>query len=172
METSWYGIQITIFCILNFYVSYFFLCILSWIVHSIHMISVLWFINLLSNSSHLFLLGCKKSTFECYFQKISGCSITSADVKNAVNLTDTKYIHELPYSEEKFLYLNKYPTSQGICRMCGDEWGGDSAFFDGLHYGKIILFPSFSSLHFSRILMINFRWIVFQWNSIYWIKLN
>ena len=92
-----------------------------------------------SFSSHLFFTsvssGCGKNTFECYFQQLTGCHVTPSDVADAIVITDSEHVHGPPYSEEKFLYLKEYPTSRGICRMCGDEWTGDTSFFDGLHYG-------------------------------------
>lgn len=69
--------------------------------------------------------GCTGSTFECYFKHVSGCVLTQDDISNSIMIENGLYADKSPYIDQKVLRLDRYPTTTGICRICGDEWTGD-----------------------------------------------
>jgi hypothetical protein len=72
--------------------------------------------------------GCTGSTFECYFKHVSGCVLTQDDISNSIMIENGLYADESPYIDQKVLRLNRYPTTTGICKICGDEWTGNIVF--------------------------------------------
>jgi hypothetical protein len=84
--------------------------------------------------------GCTGSTFECYFKPVSGCVLTEQDIVNAITIKNGLYADELPYINQKVLRLDRYPTTTGICRICGDAWTGDLSLFEGLSHGNLKYF--------------------------------
>ena len=75
--------------------------------------------------------GCQGNTFECYFERVTGCDIDFKSI-NVSRFSQTGEGFDLyPLKHEKLLYLKGFPTG-GKCTLCNDPWPSDHPFFDGL----------------------------------------
>ena len=78
--------------------------------------------------------GCQGSMFECYFQPVSGCILSTEEIAAAHYSTDGFEFHNFPLREERVLLLRGMPM-EGPCVLCHSEWPTESRFFDGLYVG-------------------------------------
>jgi hypothetical protein len=78
---------------------------------------------------------CESMSFlECYFQPITSCALTAAELEAAPTVTDGRLMQTWKYRDAKAVYLPSLPTT-GHCTVCGSRWTGNTEFFDGLHIG-------------------------------------
>ena len=76
-----------------------------------------------------------RSVFECYFEPVSGCTLTAEEISAApAPSRDGFGFHSYPLRQERILVLRGMPW-EGDCSVCHSPWRADSRFFDGLHMG-------------------------------------
>lgn len=78
--------------------------------------------------------GCQGNFLECYFQPISGCQLSAAEIAAAPVTKDGYQYDRYPLRDERVLVLKGMPL-EGDCTLCYSEWKENSRFFDGLFTG-------------------------------------
>lgn len=91
--------------------------------------------------------GCQAATFECYFEDISDCTVTEADLMSAPRSYDGEGFDEFPLRNERVLILRGI-AMKGECQTCYSTWRRDSTFFDGYFFGQTKELPAGTSREF------------------------
>jgi hypothetical protein len=83
--------------------------------------------------------GCSKnsSSFECYFERITPCTLNPDDIISA-SISDGGFgIDAYPLRGKRIIRLVGLPAN-GPCSLCGDNWDSGVDFFDGLFIGELV----------------------------------
>lgn len=80
--------------------------------------------------------GCRNSILECYFERITNCTLPYDEYTSEVmDAEQGNMMHLHPFRDKRILYTRHLPT-KGPCSVCGERWNHNTQFFDGLFTGE------------------------------------